>query len=418
MTNSWTGGQYSLFRAAFGAHLCVQLAILLRSGTEIFSDPGMRAESPLSPLLGYFPNPLFVWDSPTAVNAILALAILASVAFTIGRWDRIAAIVLVYVGACLFSRNPLISDPGPFLVAAILLGHAVLPTKPFGSWDARERSDPGGDWRMPDWIYSTAWIALGAAYVFVGVTKAMSPEWMHGAALAHALETPRASPNFVSETLAAAPPLLLSIATWAGLLGQLLFAPLALFARIRPWLWLVSLAMNLGAALFIDVSQQSAGLMLLHCFTFDPGWIGPRVDRGPTRVFYDGTCGLCHHTVRFLLAEDPDGERFRFAPIESQAFQAAIGEPGSGFEVDDEIPDSVLVARAGEPILVRAEGALALGQQLGGLWRIMATLGAVVPLQLLNVAYDFIARIRHRLFAKPASDCPLVPPSLQKRFLR
>jgi predicted DCC family thiol-disulfide oxidoreductase YuxK len=421
MTNSWTGGQYSLFRALFGAHLFVQLVHLIRGGTGIFSDAGLRAETSLGPVLRYFPNPLFVWDSPTAVRSLLTIAAMASLAFAFGKRDRIAALVLWYVGACLFTLNPLITDPGPFFVGALLLGHALLPASPYGSWDARGRPDPGGGWRMRSRLQTAAWITLAGGYAFVGWTKLMSPEWVHGHALGDVLDTAVANPTVLREIFAATPTALWTLATWAGLAGQLLFAPLALIARIRPWLWLVSLGMNLFAALFIDVSEQSAGLMLLHCVTFDPGWITSRStsssSSGHTLVFYDGACGLCHRTIRFLLAEDTDGARFRFAPLDSDAFRSALQAPGSGLAADGTIPDSVLVRCPGEPMLARAEGVLEIGRQLGGLWRILAGLVGVIPLPILNAGYDFIARNRQHLFAPPRDACPVVPTELRPRFL-
>ena len=40
----------------------------------------------------------------------------------------------------------------------------------------------------------------------------------------------------------------------------------------------------------------------------------------PELVFYDGDCGLCHRTVRFLLARDPEGSLFLFAPLFGETF--------------------------------------------------------------------------------------------------
>ena len=40
----------------------------------------------------------------------------------------------------------------------------------------------------------------------------------------------------------------------------------------------------------------------------------------PERLFYDGTCALCHGAVRFVLARDRDGSAFRFAPLDFHDF--------------------------------------------------------------------------------------------------
>src|SRR5260221_8511304 len=38
-------------------------------------------------------------------------------------------------------------------------------------------------------------------------------------------------------------------------------------------------------------------------------------------VFYDGTCGVCHRTVQWILAADAEG-RFRFAPLQGSTAAA------------------------------------------------------------------------------------------------
>ena len=73
MSNAWTGGQYSVYRALFGAYLAIHFAHLLPWGAEVFSRAGMLSEPQLSPLYPLFPNVLFVWDTPGAV-AVLLLA--------------------------------------------------------------------------------------------------------------------------------------------------------------------------------------------------------------------------------------------------------------------------------------------------------------------------------------------------------
>jgi len=41
----------------------------------------------------------------------------------------------------------------------------------------------------------------------------------------------------------------------------------------------------------------------------------------------------------------------------------------------------------------------------------------VVPRFLRDGVYDGIARVRHKLFAKPSEACPLMPEELRRRFL-
>jgi predicted DCC family thiol-disulfide oxidoreductase YuxK len=67
-------------------------------------------------------------------------------------------------------------------------------------------------------------------------------------------------------------------------------------------------------------------------------------------------------------------------------------------------------------MLTRAAGALEIGQQLGGLWRLISIVASWIPLAVLNAGYDFVARTRHRLFARPDDACPIVPVHLRDRF--
>ena len=130
-------------------------------------------------------------------------------------------------------------------------------------------------------------------------------------------------------------------------------------------------------------------------------------------VFYDGHCGLCHRTVRFLLARDKDGVRFRFAPLDSEAFRAAFSE-----RERSEFPESLIVHTGTGEVLTRSNASLYLLQRLGGVWRLLGAMLRLFPVRLRDAVYDKIARMRRRLFAAPTEACPLVPPELRSRFLQ
>lgn len=345
--NAWTGGQYSLFRVIFGGILFFQFVRGTPFGLELLSEShAVRDESAgtFDPLLSTLLSTLLSGtNSAVVVPALLALGAVTAIALAIGYRDRIAAILLSLLWASLITPEPLLANPGLVFFAALLLAHALTPTKPFGSWDARDRLDPDGGWQMPNILYLSAWILLSLGYVYLGTAQ---------------------------------------------------FLDSARFVAVDLW----------------------PGFLLLHLFAFNPGWIASSHSGGHTLVFYDGACGLCHQTIRILLAEDALGLRFRFAPLDSELFRAARAEPGSGFTDEDPIPDSVLVQRPGQAMTARSEGVLELGHQLGGLWRLASTILGWLPNAVLDAGYDFIARIRHRLFTRPEDACPLLPPHLRARF--
>jgi predicted DCC family thiol-disulfide oxidoreductase YuxK len=135
-------------------------------------------------------------------------------------------------------------------------------------------------------------------------------------------------------------------------------------------------------------------------------------ERSPDLLFYDGTCGLCHRTVRFVVARDLDASRFRFAPLGGGTFRDVVP-----VESRVDLPDSVVVRTADGRILVRSAAVLHIGERLGGPWRILARIASLMPRWLLDLGYDGLARIRVHLFAKPEGVCPMLPVELRTRFL-
>jgi predicted DCC family thiol-disulfide oxidoreductase YuxK len=412
MTNGWTGGQYSLFRAVFGVYLTIHFVHLLPWGAELFSRDGMLPDARSSPLYPLFPNLLFVWDTPAVVTLLLAVGALASVALTLGFRDRAAAVLVWWVWACLFTRNPLIANPGLPYVGWLLLMHACVPPGAYGTWTARGAVDPGSRWRLPDALFAAAWIVMAVGYSYSGWMKLDSVSWMDGSALGRVLENPLARPTMLRELALSMPAWLTAVATWGALALELLFAPLALLRVLRPWLWLAMLGMHASLLTLLDFADLTLGMVMLQLVTFDPAWVRPVREREPALLFYDGACGLCHRTIRFLLSEDREGEAFRFAPLDSEAFRAAVSPAER-----DGLPDSFVLRTASGALVTRSASFIEMGRRLGGVWRVLAELLAWVPSALRDAVYERVARVRRRLFSPPDDACPLLPPELRARFI-
>jgi predicted DCC family thiol-disulfide oxidoreductase YuxK len=138
-------------------------------------------------------------------------------------------------------------------------------------------------------------------------------------------------------------------------------------------------------------------------------WLRPRAVPRAT-VFYDGQCGLCHRLVRFVLARDAAGA-FRFAPLGGETFQSSVPAWRAGA-----LPDSIVVRTADGALLVRTAAVRHVLLALGGPWRIAGGALQLVPAALADRLYDGVARVRHRLFARPAGACPVLPSDLRSRF--
>jgi hypothetical protein len=273
MTNGWTGGQYSVYRAIFGVYLAIHYFRLVAWGRELFSNQGLLPVPSISPLAYLFPNVLAIWDSPLFVQGLLVAATCLSVLFTIGLWDRVAAGILWYLGACFLGRDPLIMNPALPYIGWLLLAHTLLPEAPHGSLMAWIRGRWNDDWRMTPSIYLAAWIVMALGYTYSGAMKMTSLSWCDGSALERILSNPLARPGNVRLCLLALPPALLKCGTWGTLAMEIAFAPLAVLRRARPWTWGAMLCVHLGLLLLISFPDLTAGMVLLHLFTFDPAWV-------------------------------------------------------------------------------------------------------------------------------------------------
>ena len=135
-------------------------------------------------------------------------------------------------------------------------------------------------------------------------------------------------------------------------------------------------------------------------------------DSGPL-ILYDGVCGLCHGTVRFVLRRDRGG-RFRFAPLQGETAGALLGRHGLARELDSLIYVEGFGGPA-ERVYMRSDGVLRILVQLGGAWRCVNAL-RILPRPLRDAVYDLVARYRYRWFGR-LDSCPLPSPEARARFL-
>ena len=80
------------------------------------------------------------------------------------------------------------------------------------------------------------------------------------------------------------------------------------------------------------------------------------------------------------------------------------------------VPDSVVVLTTDGALLVRSDAFLHILRRLGGGWSRLAAVISVVPRRIRDAVYDFIARVRYRVFGKRDDWCPVIEPDLRKRF--
>src|SRR5258708_31013982 len=137
MNNGWTRGQFLFFCVVIGLYLVYRFLSLVPWAAELFSSQGVLPRGQMSPLFHLFPNVFLLSDSPLFVQACLVSAALFSCLLTIGKFDRVMAVLVWYLWACLYGRNPLIGNPSLPFIGWLLLAHALIPSHSFKAISAR-----------------------------------------------------------------------------------------------------------------------------------------------------------------------------------------------------------------------------------------------------------------------------------------
>jgi predicted DCC family thiol-disulfide oxidoreductase YuxK len=131
-------------------------------------------------------------------------------------------------------------------------------------------------------------------------------------------------------------------------------------------------------------------------------------------LLYDGVCGLCNRMVQFVLHRDCRNQ-FRFASLQSPFAAELLERHGHDPTRLDTV---VLVLDGGTPserLLKKSRAALGVLRILGGPWSALCVLG-VLPTVVLDLGYNFVARVRYRVFGKSES-CRLPDPRYRERFI-
>lgn len=253
-------------RVCIGLYLVVHYLRLLPFAPALFSGEGMLADPALNPGAAAAVSPLYLWDSPGVVRALVGVLVGLALLYTLGLRTRTTGLLLGLGSVVLWQRNMLTLNPSlPYLGFWFLL-QTFTAADPPGSLDrllARRRAIPPAADALPADVNAALWLVFTVAYAFSGWTKLVSPSWQAGEAVGWMLNGPIGLDNPLARAVAALPAPLLHAATW-GVVGVELLAPLALWGRLRrPW-WLLVLGMHLGLLCLVDLQDISWGMLVVH----------------------------------------------------------------------------------------------------------------------------------------------------------
>ena len=126
-------------------------------------------------------------------------------------------------------------------------------------------------------------------------------------------------------------------------------------------------------------------------------------------MLYDGTCGLCHRSVRWMLAHERD-QALRFAPLQGPTAEALRAR----WPAIPRALESVVLVEDGR-VHLRSKVFLHGARHLRAPWRWAYAL-RWLPGPVLDAGYRVIARVRYRIWGR-ADLCDLPAPGESARFL-
>ena len=126
-------------------------------------------------------------------------------------------------------------------------------------------------------------------------------------------------------------------------------------------------------------------------------------------VLFDGTCGFCEASVRFIASRDPGGY-FRFGASQSPSAARLLAAHG----LTREQTKSIVLIEDGQ-VYVRSTASLRIAKRLTFPWRLAGAF-LLVPRPLRDAAYAVVARVRKRL-AGPSNACDIPPPEIRQRLI-
>jgi predicted DCC family thiol-disulfide oxidoreductase YuxK len=174
---------------------------------------------------------------------------------------------------------------------------------------------------------------------------------------------------------------------------------------------MVLLVIQFGFLLLLNFADLTIGMLLFHLLTFDPGWLRAKQSPSIETLYYDSNCGLCHRTIRLLLAEDRL-VNFNFSPLQGPKFLSM--KDNLQLQI---IPNSILLIEKPGSVLTQSSAIIYLLKKLGGLWVLLGWLLWLIPRPLRDFGYQFMGKIIHKLFKAPEQVCPIIGEDLRNRFV-
>lgn len=126
-------------------------------------------------------------------------------------------------------------------------------------------------------------------------------------------------------------------------------------------------------------------------------------------ILFDGVCNLCNNTVQFVIKRD-NKQQFLFASLQSDAAAKLLLQFSN-----KKIGLQSIVLIEDNKVYDKSTAALRIARKLNPLWNILYIF-IIVPKNLRDLVYDYIAKHRYKWFGKQDS-CILFIKEYKNRFI-
>lgn len=116
-------------------------------------------------------------------------------------------------------------------------------------------------------------------------------------------------------------------------------------------------------------------------------------------VLYDGDCGLCNRAIQILLREDP-ADHFRFVSQQAALGKSILAHIGYNLKT----LDSLVVYHPNVAYYTQSQAVFYLCK-FGSNRLKLGLVFQLIPIVILDLVYNWIAKNRYRWFGKVQSCC-------------
>jgi predicted DCC family thiol-disulfide oxidoreductase YuxK len=372
------------------------------------------------------------WGESRSGVATLFVVWVGALAFlAVGRFTRTAAVVAWLLTVSFHNRASWLLNGGDALFRNALFYLMIAPAGAAWSLDSLRRTlrgyrDPAAGFDLdtgrseptptfvPPWSLRLLQIHLCFVYVFTGLAKVPSADWINGEAVYWAINDVVLT-RFPYAWLPV-PMWVCKIASWTTLVFEIGFPLFVVIRRLRPWLLWLGIALHLGILVHFELGWFSIVTTAWYVL-FLPGdaiaaFFGRSVVRfnlRPWRVYYDTFCPFCRRSRRMLEELDLGG-RLIFRDIHDRAMMQA---EAPGVSYTRALREMIVVSPDGT-VTGGFDGFRSIARTLPALWLVLPLMYLPGAAWLGRRAYRWVAKRRFRLVRCDNGVCNLHLQALAK----